>query len=138
MKPGAGDDPFGDEFDVDEQQDTEDDQEPEPTESDRQWESDASDLPIEIPHSGRRIPWIMQRDSVKDDRDGGVAQVTQTTESSRLFRDASRTLEDRFDDEDVYTLDIREAIWLAGMANLDDAEVVLEEWGYGFEEDQDR
>ncbi|UHQ98283.1 hypothetical protein HYG81_19610 (plasmid) [Natrinema zhouii] len=44
---------------------------------------------------------------------------------------ARRDLNDRFDD-DLYKLDAREAIYLAGMQNLDDAEDILREWGQDF------
>ncbi|MFA9418018.1 hypothetical protein [Natrinema sp. HArc-T2] len=77
------------------------------------------------------LPRIVVRDSVKEDRDGGVHQlfVYQDTEDNE--KQARRELEDRFDD-DLYKLDAREAIYLAGMQNLDDAEDILREWGMDF------
>ncbi len=42
---------------------------------------------------------------------------------------ARRNLEDRFEDG-LYKLDACEAIYLAGMRNLDAAEAILREWGY--------
>lgn len=74
------------------------------------------------------LPYKLRREKVKDERSSVhqlfVQDATDTTEQ-RTRRD----LEDRFDEE-LYKLDIREAIYLAGMQNLDDAEQILREWGY--------
>ncbi|WP_176393291.1 hypothetical protein [Natronolimnobius baerhuensis] len=43
-------------------------------------------------------------------------------------KDARREVEDRFGD-DIYKFDVREAIYRAGMENIDDAEEILREWG---------
>jgi len=77
------------------------------------------------------LPRIVVRDSVKEDRDGGVHQLFVYQDTEDKERQARRDLEDRFDD-DLYKLDAREAIYLAGMQNLDDAEDILREWGMDF------
>jgi hypothetical protein len=51
-------------------------------------------------------------------------------ETKQAERDAQRELEDRFGD-DVSLTDLREALVLAGLDNLDEAEGQLEAWGYG-------
>lgn len=77
------------------------------------------------------LPRIVVRDSVKEDRDGGVHQLFVYQDTEDKEKQARRDLEDRFDD-DLYKLDAREAIYLAGMQNLDDAEDILREWGVDF------
>ncbi|MCU4975064.1 hypothetical protein OB955_20385 [Halobacteria archaeon AArc-m2/3/4] len=75
------------------------------------------------------LPYTLRRDTVKDERDS-VHQLFVLDETDDKARDAERDLEDRFGD--MYRLDAREAIYLAGMQNLDDAESILREWGYDF------
>ncbi|WP_158059633.1 hypothetical protein [Halorussus halophilus] len=74
------------------------------------------------------LPYTLRRDKVKDEREN-VHQLFVQDDTDENENDARRQLEDRFDD-DVYKLDAREAIYLAGMQNIDDAESVLREWGY--------
>ena len=74
------------------------------------------------------LPYTLRRDKVKDERES-VHQLFVQDETEADERGARRDLEDRFDD-DIYKLDAREAIYLAGMQNLDDAEAVLRDWGY--------
>ncbi|UTF55883.1 hypothetical protein [Natronosalvus rutilus] len=64
---------------------------------------------------------------MKDDRDD-VHQLFVYEQTSEKEKSARRALEDRIGD-DLYKLDVREAIYLAGMQNLDDAESILREWG---------
>jgi len=77
------------------------------------------------------LPRMVVRNSVKEDRDGGVHQLFVYQDTENKEKQARRDLEDRFD-EDLYKLDAREAIYLAGMQNLDDAENILREWGMDF------
>lgn len=74
------------------------------------------------------LPYTLRRDKVKDERDS-VHQLFVQDDTDATERDARRDIEDRFE-EDVYKLDAREAIYLAGMRNVDDAEEILREWGY--------
>lgn len=74
------------------------------------------------------LPYKLRRDKVKDERES-VHQLFVQDETDTEERNARRNLEDRFD-EDVFKLDAREAIYLAGIQNLGDAEDVLREWGY--------
>ncbi|WP_276302638.1 hypothetical protein [Halorussus lipolyticus] len=124
MKSGASD-PFAD------------DEEPtEETVQDTDSVSKQSTDPVELDDTDSNtgqfnrsdLPFKLRRERVKDERDN-VHQlfVQDTTEADE--QDARRDLDDRFD-ESVYKLDVREAIYLAGMQNLDDAEDILREWGY--------
>ena len=72
------------------------------------------------------LPRILARDKVKDDRDD-VHQLFVYADTAEKEKEARRELEDRIGD--VYKLDAREAIYLAGMQNLDNAEEILREWG---------
>lgn len=74
------------------------------------------------------LPFVLRRDKVKDERDD-VHQLFVQSETDEFEETTRRELDDRFE-ESVYKLDAREAIYLAGMQNLDDAEAVLREWGY--------
>ncbi|WP_226042719.1 hypothetical protein [Natrinema sp. DC36] len=76
------------------------------------------------------LPRILGREKVKDDRDD-VHQLFVYEDTDELEKQSRRDLEDRFDD-DIYKLDAREAIYRAGMENLDDAEKILREWGADF------
>ncbi|NEU59220.1 hypothetical protein [Halorussus sp. MSC15.2] len=70
----------------------------------------------------------LRRDKVKDEREN-VHQLFVQNETEADEQDARRNLDDRFD-ESIYKLDAREAIYLAGMQNPDDAEDILRDWGY--------
>lgn len=72
------------------------------------------------------LPRIVARDKVKDDRDD-VHQLFVYEDTAEKEKEARRELEDRLGD--VYKLDAREAIYRAGMKNIDDAEEILREWG---------
>jgi len=80
--------------------------------------------------SQENLPRIVHRQSVKDMREK-IHELTVYSETNDAEVNARRDLEDRFDD-DLYKLDAREAIYLAGMQNLDDAEDILREWGMDF------
>ena len=77
------------------------------------------------------LPRLVGRKSVKEDRNGGVHQLFVYEDTDQKEQTARRDLEDRFD-EDLYKFDAREAIYLAGMQNIDDAEAILREWGADF------
>lgn len=74
------------------------------------------------------LPLTLRRDNVKDER-GSVHQLFVQSGTDDRATDAERELESLVD-EDVYRLDAREAIYLAGMQNIEDAADVLREWGY--------
>ncbi|RDI69789.1 hypothetical protein [Halopelagius longus] len=74
------------------------------------------------------LPFILRREKVKDERPE-VHQLFVQRETHEEAVDAERTLEKRLG-EGLSRTDAREAIYLAGMAHLDDAEEILREWGY--------
>lgn len=78
--------------------------------------------------SREQLPLVLRRDRVKDERPE-VHQLFVQAETHERAIDAERELEARLD-ADLARTDAREAIYLAGMAHLDDAEQVLREWGY--------
>lgn len=74
------------------------------------------------------LPLTLRRENVKDEREN-VHQLFVQNDTDRAAKDAERKLETTLG-EDLYRLDAREAIYLAGMRNLDDASEILREWGY--------
>lgn len=132
MKEGAGEDPFAN--------DEEGDNEPEPQRSRDQSESASSQTRSESntsesttrrsrnPNQQIQIPYKFRRDGVQDGRKRVPLFLQEETKQAE--RDAQRELEDRFGD-DVSLTDLREALVLAGLENLDKAEEELEAWGYG-------
>ncbi|MFP9061507.1 hypothetical protein ACLI4R_13340 [Natrialbaceae archaeon A-chndr2] len=137
MKSGATD-PFAqDDEGTDEEESTEaGETTPEGTSDNapREDSSHVSEEPINSAPSGGNtgqfdrsdLPYTLRRNNVKDERDS-VHQLFVREGTDQQAREAERELEDRLGD--VYRLDAREAIYLAGMQNLDDAEAVLREWG---------
>jgi hypothetical protein len=76
------------------------------------------------------LPFVLRRDKVKDERPEVHQLFVQRSTHDRAV-EAERTLENRLG-VDLSRTDAREAIYLAGMAQLDDAEAILREWGYDF------
>lgn len=74
------------------------------------------------------LPFILRREKVKDERPE-VHQLFVQSETHEQAVDAERELEDMLG-VDLSRTDAREAIYLAGMANLDEAATVLRRWGY--------
>ena len=74
------------------------------------------------------LPLTLRRDNVKDERDS-VHQLFVQSDTDERAKDAERDLESLVG-EDVYRLDAREAIYLAGMQNIEDAATILRDWGY--------
>lgn len=75
-----------------------------------------------------QLPFVLRRDKVKDERPE-VHQLFVQRETHEDAVDAERDLQDRLED-DLSRTDAREAIYLAGMTRLDEAESILREWGY--------
>ena len=122
MKEGAGENPF--EEDTSDESPTDD----EATESSE--EPTSSTEPIQTEQEQMSIPYIYRRKNVKEDRERYPLFLQEKTHKSE--REVRRELEDEFDDE-VKVTDIREALILSGLENLDDVINQLEEWGYGLE-----
>lgn len=79
------------------------------------------------------LPWYFRRRTVSEGRDA-VKQLELRQETLDDMSDAVDELADRVglgpEDPSFYTTDAREAILLAGVANLGDAAEQLREWGY--------
>lgn len=140
MKSGAGD-PFADDESDAEAEETDDQAaadveagpEPKSESMDATTETETESEPEtqqESTTSRERddFPLTLRRDNVKDERPN-VHQLFVQDSTEKEAKSAERELEDRLG-EDIYRLDAREAIYLAGMRNLDDAEGILREWGY--------
>lgn len=127
MKEGAGEDPFADDDDADA---GEEDQELEQSDEHTDAKTGESNSGAE---QVTEIPYKFRRGSVHDGRDR--VPLFLMPETKHQERDAQRELEERFG-SDVALTDLRESVMKAGLEHLDDAEVYLEEWGYGltFEE----
>lgn len=129
MKEGAGSDPFA--TDPTPSPTDESDTETEDRETDEQDETESepsTDTMIETTTQHAEIPMILRRDSVQDGRDRVPLFLQQDTK--RDEREALRELENRFDG-DVSLTDLREALLLAGLSDLDSVEKTLRDWGYG-------
>lgn len=118
MKSGVGDP-----FDTDEESD-------QPAqESEEQAADEAAGEAAETEEAEEvTYPLKLRRNNVKDERPN-VHQLFVQDSTDAAATAAERDLEDRLG-EDLYRLDAREAIYLAGIQNLDDAEEILREWGY--------
>ena len=135
MKSGASD-PFADDTPDEPERDQE--SQSEPTESaatDERVEHDSSTATGSVSDSTPGItkadlPLLLRRETVKGEREN-VHQLFVQDDTNSKARQAENELSERLN-TDVYRLDAREAIYLAGMENLEDAEDILREWGYNF------
>lgn len=123
MKEGAGEDPFASSVPETDSSD------PDDNESESNADTETNESMTETTSAQpTEIPMILRRDSVQDGRDR--VPLFLQPDTKRDERDALRELEARFDD-DVSLTDLREALLLAGLADLDTVEETLREWGYG-------
>lgn len=118
MKSGASD-PFDDET-------TGDDTEPMQDEPDESTTGSESETPTDL--SREELPLILRREKVKDERPE-VHQLFVQQGTHEQAIEAERELESMLG-VDLSRTDAREAIYLAGMANLDAAADTLRRWGY--------
>ncbi|WP_435158205.1 hypothetical protein [Haladaptatus sp. DFWS20] len=130
MKEGAGENPFAEdtpstETEPDDQPGRTDDT-PAVNSGTETNDTDCSKQPAR--QQSMQIPYKFRRDGVQDGRDRVPLFLQKDTKSAE--RDALRELEDRFGD-DVSLTDLREALMKVGLQHLDEAEIHLEEWGYG-------
>lgn len=130
MKSGATD-PFAEDTDeteesVQQDESTNESSQTDPSDQPDQSENSAQSGSNTSQYDRSDFPRIVSRDTVKEDRDG-VHQLFVYEDTEEKEKEARRELEDRLGD--VYKLDAREAIYRAGMQNIDDAEEILREWG---------
>lgn len=91
-----------------------------------EWAGDESDPSDGLTRS--ELPYVLRREKVKDERPE-VHQLFVREATHEKAIEAERELADAFD-EDLSRTDAREAIYLAGMEHLGDAESILRKWGY--------
>jgi len=137
MKPGSGTDPFAD---VDNDDETEEIKKPENGSDSQPGGSERDDRVIETTsdtdesstgpiNSG--LPFIYARDGVKQAR-SHTFQLHYLSETYQREKRVQSDLEDRLG-EDIYKVDLREAMVQAAFENLDDVADILREWGYDAE-----
>lgn len=120
-EPGSDDDPASAEPASDESGVEDDGLAEEPDAADESADGEGS-------FSREELPYVLRRERVKDERPE-VHQLFVQRATHEAAVEAERALEERLD-ADLSRTDAREAIYLAGMEHLDDAEAVLREWGY--------
>lgn len=81
------------------------------------------------PSDEDELPFIFARRTVKADRE--ALPVYIQTQTAGMISEAERQLEQEFTGDKIMSLDVREALVRAGLQNLDDAEELMREWGYG-------
>jgi hypothetical protein len=79
------------------------------------------------------IPLKFRRNAVKEGRNRVTLYLQENTIESE--RDARNKLQERFG-EDVAKADLREAMVLTALDDLDTVASQLEEWGYGMDFDE--
>lgn len=109
MKPGTGGDPFGD--------------------GDREVDSASEPLEEDVEETTETLPWAVQRDSVKSDRE--MVQFFLQADTQSEEREFERDVEDEAG-YDVLVTDLREAAYLVAMEHPDEVADILDEWGCEF------
>ena len=130
MKPGSGTDPFEDiENDGEESAAPETSAEQTDDSTVEQTPTDADSTDQSQPDAGSSaLPFIYARDGVKQAR-SHTFQLHYLDETYQQEKRVQSDLEDRLG-EDIYKVDLREAMVQAAFENLDDVEDILREWGY--------
>lgn len=131
MKQGAGENPFAEDSDTDEEQSPAANDKPDN-------EIQSTDVDTESSGTSRsenqessqpmQIPYKFRREGVQDGRNRVPLFLHSDTKSAE--RDALRELEEQFDGN-VSLTDLREALVMTGLNHLDEVETQLEDWGYG-------
>jgi hypothetical protein len=141
MKSGAGSDPFADDSNDDttemtEESDQDTDAPPalkdetENKETASQADSETSES--STAPSGNGLPYIFDRNGVKDNRK--MIQYFLRKETEDVEAEAQHAVEQELG-TDVYLTDIREALVRIGAAHIDEVADELREWGYRHKED---
>lgn len=143
MKSGAGSDPFADNSDESDETATESDESKQESRKEADSEgastvaSEASPTHVEQSvetdsNSMDRLPYIFQRNGVKDERkmiQYFLREETQTTETN------ARSVVEEELGTDVHLTDLREALVRVGADHLDEVADELRDWGYRFREE---
>ena len=82
-----------------------------------------------VPFEDAEFPLKMARENVKSSRDGKVLQISSYAGTVERSVDAQKEVNSALNDK-MSTMDFKEAVYLAGLANLDDVYRILQVWGY--------
>ncbi|MDH5021449.1 hypothetical protein [Halobacterium rubrum] len=143
MKSGAGSDPFADDSNSDEQASDVNNDGPQESDSSTNSGADTGSPPdsepsraeasaSESPSNSDDLPYIFERDGVKDNRT--MVQYFLREETEDIEADAKRAVEQELN-TDVYLTDLREALVRIGAAHIDEVADELREWGYRYKEE---
>ena len=137
MKPGSGTDPFADVDSDDESGESDERDSPAENQVDSSSkaetsaDTEATTSKSTVDPTSSNLPFIYARDGVKQAR-SHTFQLHYLDGTYQQEKRVQSDLEDRLG-EDVYKVDLREAMIQAAFDNLDDVEAVLREWGYDAE-----
>lgn len=142
MKSGTGEDPFADDPEPTNQDQTDQDQQgttANPDPEDTQADSPADETAVSDEESSTRtdetdeglnqddIPWVLRRSRVKDDRPEMIP-VYVREETADRESEFMRAVEDAVG-KDVYKFDVREAALLVAMNHPEEVAEQLNSWG---------
>lgn len=88
-----------------------------------------TDAVEDVPFEDSEYPLKMVRDNVKSSRDGKTIQIGAYKGTVKRGVRGEKIVDSALDDE-MMTMDFKEAVYLAGLANLDDVYRILLTWGY--------
>lgn len=129
MKPGSGTDPFEDmDNEDDAEETTATDTTPDTRTDSVEQTATKADSSSASATTSSALPFIYARDGVKQAR-SHTFQLHYLSETYQQEKHVQSELEDRLG-EDIYKVDLREAMVQAAFENLGDVEDVLREWGY--------
>jgi hypothetical protein len=83
----------------------------------------------EVPFENSEYPLLMARDNVKSSRDGKTIQIGAYQGTVDRGVQGEKIVDSALTDS-LSTMDFKEAVYLAGLANLDDVCRILLTWGY--------
>lgn len=82
------------------------------------------------PDGDSQYPFALRRGKWDDERGGNVKFVMRPETEAMEEAAAEEVLEELFPNTDMNKTDLREAAYIVGLQNLDDAVDVLNEWGF--------
>ncbi len=140
MKSGAGSDPFANDPNATDEEESPGDRDGASQQTDQGTESEADTDPpspttaasTESDQNGDGLPYIFQRNGVKDDR--RMTQYFLREETEEIEKNFQQAVEEELG-TDVYLTDLREALVRVGAEHLDEVADELRDWGYRFRED---
>lgn len=140
MKSGAGSDPFANDSNSTDEEESPGDRDGASQQTDQGTESEADTDPssptttasLESGQNDDGLPYIFQRNGVKDDR--RMTQYFLREETEEIEKNVQQAVEEELG-TDVYLTDLREALVRVGAEHLDEVADELRDWGYRFREE---